>query len=174
MLYAMTQGTAMEPKFRHLLLILIPFVAVFFGCEDECKHSIHFHNFYDQMWIETELDTIHLFIAAEHQPPLNAPVTYTVTNSDDYGDSLMVFMLVYGMSYDYSPDPNKAIFWHSDSVYVWYSSYPFNPDRFCPQSDRGLLGTSYPDPYYVIDHIFITVPTDKFVYTHGQVVMRCF
>jgi len=170
----MTLGAIMKPKYWYLLLIIIPVVALFLACETEYRCSQHCLHYHDEMWIEAEVDTIYLFFAAGTGAYNNTPVSFTIENEEESSDSIRLNLIVFGMSYDLPPQPYKEVFWKSDTVYVWYDATKMRPDQFCPQSDRGLLGTTWPEPYYKIDHAYIRVPSNKFVYAHSEVVWECF
>lgn len=156
-----------------IILLFVLLVAVIFACDDKEKIvgcNFRNHIYTDRLYIGTEHDTVHLFLAAGAQQEYLAPVTFDLSGTDDFSDSMIVKFSVYGESGSDDPRPYKEIIWRSDTLIIWYSGS-------CCYSDLMLLRSLHipstppcPVPYYRIDHIDIRHSNDVVVETHEDIL----
>jgi hypothetical protein len=168
-------GTIMKRWMYVVLILLLATMLIgFIGCEDEekivgCKYYNHIYR--DSFFIGADHDTVHLFIAAGSHEEYLAPVTFELTGTDDYADSMIVHLSVYGVSNEDTPRPHEEVIWRSDTLIIWYSGVCCFSDLMRFRDPQIPATPPCRLPYYRIDHIDIRHANNVVIEPH-EIVLR--
>jgi len=148
------------------------------GCDSDDDTDVNYFRFYDSIAVGLTRDTVRIYMAAEYPPEYADSIPHSIVRVAEPEDSLKMVFSVFGASVkDERPVAYESVFWRSETLFVWYSGYPYEPEGIVPHEDRSTrsalptAGVSpAPPPFLRIEDMLITAPENVEVEFHGRVL----